>query len=104
MRIMGICVQPPPHPAPHLVSFHPRLVNSVADVERLDHCQEAFACAYAQGDGRGDDVQGLDLLNIAGHSGILRHLCPSAFQPDAITKVDTVGELMGALDGKEDIG
>ena len=26
-------------------------------------------------------MQGIDLLKIAGHSGILRHLCPSAFQP-----------------------
>lgn len=58
-----------------------RRVNSVADVERLDHCQEVFACEHAQGYGRGNDVQGIDLLNIAGHRGILRHLCPSAFQP-----------------------
>ncbi len=53
----------------------------MADVERLDPCQEAFAREYTQGDGRGDDVQGIDLPKIAGHRGILRHLCPSAFQP-----------------------
>ena len=52
-------------PSYESVSFLPRrLGNAVADVERLDHCQEAEANEHAQGDGRGDDVQGHDRLNM----------------------------------------
>jgi hypothetical protein len=57
-----------------------RRVNAVADVERLDHGQEAQANEHAQGDGRSDEGPRLDRLNMAGHSGILRHLCPSAWK------------------------
>jgi hypothetical protein len=60
------------------------------------------------------DVQGINRLTIAGHTGILRHLCPSAFQPgsgdrgsksvEAVLSGRHEGSNLQAVDGRSRIG
>ena len=77
---MGIIVKPPPHPAPHLVSFHRDVYIRLRMSKDLTLVMKRRQRARA-GLRTSPGVQGINLFTLVGHSEILRHLCPSAFQP-----------------------
>jgi hypothetical protein len=74
-------MKPPPHPAPHLVSFHRDVYIRLRMSRDLTLVEARGGKRARAGLRTSPGVQGIDLFTLVGHSGILRHLCPSAFQP-----------------------